>query len=243
MRYLFFSLLFVLLPFVLSAQCDNSPELSTLALEAFLENDAAKWDDVIAKTKAQPTSVANDISLAKLYLGATGAAFSREDDAAVKKYTNGMEDPLDRVLAEDKDHPAANGLYSAYLGMLIARSPMKGMLYGSKSSRLAKKGAEEGPNSPEAQYCLGSNLHYTPTTWGGDPEQAVVTLKKAVSAFPATTKGCDWFQLQAYALLGQAQAKNGDKEGARQTYLKALQLQPNFQWISKGLLPALDKAR
>ncbi|MEM9525132.1 MAG: hypothetical protein AAGA31_00920 [Bacteroidota bacterium] len=243
MKYIVLSLFVLLTPYVLPAQCDNASELSALSLEAFLTNDADKWADAVKLAETLPTTIENDINLAKLYFGAAGAAFSREDKAAIKDYSNRMEVPLDRVLEEEVNHPAANGLYSAYLGMLISRTPMKGMLYGGKAGRMAKKGAEKGPNSPEALYCLGSNPHYTPTTWGGDPEEAVVALKKSVAAFPPTANGCDWFHLQAYALLGQAQANAGDKAGARQTYLKALQLQPKFYWVSKVLLPGLDKAR
>jgi len=127
--------------------------------------------------------------------------------------------------------------------MLIAMTPLKGMLYGSKSGKMAGKAVDKGPNSPIAHYFLGSNLYYTPTTWGGDPVRAAKELEKAKNAFPPTADGCDWFYLQTHALLGQAQLKNGDKAAARQTYLTALKLQPKFAWVEKVLLPALDKAK
>lgn len=236
MRHLLFLLLF---PTLLAAQCPTSGSPAALALDAYLANDLTKWDQALDAVKALPASDAKDIQLAQFLFGAAGAALALKEEDAADDYTDRMEAPLDRLLDADKNHPAANGLYSAYLGLLIAQSPMKGMLYGSKSSRLAKKGVKENADDPTAQYSLGSNLHYTPTTWGGDPEAAVAALKKAAATYPADADGCDWFHLQTLALLGQAQTNAGDQAGARMTYLQALQLQPAFSWVKNVLLPNL----
>jgi len=227
----------------MTAQCTASSETESLALEAYLANDLEKWDAVVAHTKTLPESIDNALLTAKVLFGAAGSALGQQNEDKADGYIDAMEDPLDFILDENKNHPEANALYSGYLGMLIAMRPMKGMLYGSKSGRMAEKGVAKAPNSPLAHYFLGSNLYYTPTTWGGDPDRAVEMLLKAKNAFPPTADGCDWFYLQVHALLGQAQLKTGNKSAARQTYLAALQLQPDFGWVKNVLLPSLDKAR
>lgn len=241
MRYL--SLLLILFACTcVRAQCEHSSELDQQARTAYLTNDIASWEKVLAEAKALPDSPASQLQRARLGLGAAGSAMAmaNENDAFLSQCLDLMESSLDAFWESDKKDAAANGLYSAYLGLLIAQSPMKGMLYGSKSSKYAAKGVALDPDSPEAQYCLGSNLFYTPETWGGDAEQAVKHLQAALVA-NEDAAGCDWLQLQTMALLGQAQAKAGDADGARMTYLKALQLEPEFGYVAKVLLPALSK--
>lgn len=223
-----------------SAQCDNSTQLDQQARAAYLTSDIAGWEEVLLNAKALPDTPDNQLQLARLGLGAAGTAMARQNDDFLRECLELMESSLDKFWESDKKDPAANGLYSAYLGLLIAQSPMKGMLYGSKSSKYAVKGVAYDDNSPEAQYCLGSNLFYTPETWGGDAELAVEHLKAAIDATDDEA-GCDWFHLQTLALLGQAQDKAGDTAGARMTYLKALQLEPEFGYVAKVLLPALSK--
>ncbi|MFK8163630.1 MAG: hypothetical protein AB8H12_14380 [Lewinella sp.] len=222
------------------AQCEQQSVLQTEARTAYLKNDLAAWDKVLSAARATPDNPENQLQTARLALGALGAAMANESDDHLKTYLDIMEEALDEFWKSDKKNAAANGLYSAYLGMVIARSPMKGMLYGSKSSKYAAKGVSYDPKSQEAQYCLGSNLFYTPTTWGGDPDEAVEHLKNAAAAVPTDQAACDWFHLQTLALLGQAQAKTGDTQAARLTYLQALKLEPEFGYVKQVLLPALD---
>ncbi|WP_157472076.1 tetratricopeptide repeat protein [Neolewinella persica] len=222
------------------AQCDQQATLQTEARKAYLNNDLDDWDKVLATAHALPDTPDNQLSTARLAFGAAGAAMAHQSDEHLTTYLDLMEASLDEFWKTDKKHPAAHGLYSAYLGMLIAQSPMKGMLYGSKANKYAAKGVNFGPTSQEAQYCLGSYLFYTPTTWGGDPQKAVEHLKAAAATAPADQASCDWFHLQTLALLGQAQAKTGDTQAARMTYLQALKLEPEFAYVKNVLLPGLD---
>jgi len=222
------------------AQCENQSSLQAEARLAYVSNDLTAWDKVLATAQAAPDNAENQLQIARLALGALGTALSKQNDDHLTTYSDLMKASLDKFWETDKKHPAAHGLYSAYLGLLIAQSPIKGMLYGRKAGKYAAKGVNLDPSSQEAQYCLGSNLFYTPTAWGGDPEQAVEHLKAAAAALPADQATCDWFHLQTLALLGQAQAKTGDTQAARLTYLQALKLEPEFAYVKMVLLPGLD---
>lgn len=232
-------LLFALTAPSLSAQCSetNSPE--ALAVKAYLNNSPELWDPAVGAAQARPETEANALALAKIAYGAVISAMVNEDKDRMKKYLNVTEEAIDKVWETNKENAAANGLYAGYLGMLIAQTPIKGMVYGSKATKYAGKGVGFDSKSPEANYFKGSNLFYTPTTWGGDPEEAVTYLKAANEAFTGTN--CEWLQLETMALLGQALQQTGDTEGARTVYLQAMKMEPGFGYVAKVLLPQLNE--
>ncbi|MEM6769098.1 MAG: hypothetical protein AAF597_00825 [Bacteroidota bacterium] len=226
----------------LSAQatdCTSTTEVEALALKAYLNNSPEAWQTALAAAEALPASTDHHVLAAKILFGATGTAFSLEDEDALDELLDAMEVHLDAALEADKNHPEASALYSGYLGMIISQSPMKGMFYGRKASKLADKATGNAPDSPLTHYFRGSNLYYTPATWGGDYDLAVEHLLRAKENYGAAD-GCNWFYLQTCALLGQAQLAAGDKAAARQTYLASLQAQPDFEYVKRILLPKLE---
>jgi tetratricopeptide (TPR) repeat protein len=52
-----------------------------------------------------------------------------------------------------------------------------------------------------------------------------------------------WGHAEAYAWLGQFAAADGDREAARAAYEQALRLAPSYTWVSRVLLPDLDRPR
>lgn len=221
----------------LTAQCANETTPQALALKAYLANDLALWDAAVTAAQALPTSEANALALAQIAYGAVTASMVKEDDDRMDKYLDITEAALDQVWETNKKDPAANGLYSGYLGMLIAQTPIKGMIYGSKASKYAAKGVVYGPTNAAANFFLGSNLFYTPEQWGGDLKESVKHLQAAKELFAASK--CEWLKLENLALLGQALKRSGDTEGARLVYLEALQLQPDFGYVKNYLMPQL----
>lgn len=248
MRTLLFTLLLCTCgPAPLFAQenqgCTPASDVEALALQSYLNNSPDEWQRALEAAKTLPPSKANHLLTAKTLYGAISTALSYEDEDAIDTYLDQMEEHLDAIFDEDSTHPEAAALYSGYLGMVIAQSPMKGMFYGKKASKMARKAVDRMPDSPITRYFLGSNLYYTPTTWGGDPELAVEHLQNAKVNSSTDNEACDWFNLQVLALLGQAQLATGDKTAARQTYLAALQLRPDFKYVKNVLLPEVDKTK
>lgn len=85
---------------------------------------------------------------------------------------------------------------------------------------------------------------FTPPEWGGGAEEAVKNLKKAIELFagdhPAAPEP-SWGLAEAHAWLGQAYEKQGRKTEALASYRKALEVEPNFVWVSKVLIPGASK--
>lgn len=240
MRYLLsFVLLLAFAAPSLTAQCDHPTSPEALALKAYLANSPEMWDPAVSAAQARPQTEANALALAKIAHGAVVSAMVNEDADRMNKNLDITEEAIDVVWETNQKNAAANGLYAGYLGMIIAQTPIKGMVYGSKATKYAEKGVKFDSESPEANYFKGSNLFYTPPNWGGDPAEAVTYLRAANEAFAGSD--CEWLKLETMALLGQALQKNGDTEGARLVYLQALQLQPEFGYVKNFLMPQLDK--
>ena len=49
-----------------------------------------------------------------------------------------------------------------------------------------------------------------------------------------------WGYDEAYAQLGIMRQDAGDIEGAREAFVKALEVNPNNDWVKSQLLPGLD---
>ncbi|MTB52575.1 hypothetical protein [Lewinella sp. W8] len=235
-----FLMLLLSLPIYLFAQCEPG-DYASFARQGYLQNDFAAWDAAIQEIMKLPEGPEQNYLLARTSFGALGTGFATESEDKMEAYLNLMETALKALLREQPKHAGGNGLYAGMLGMKIALSPVKGMLLGGKSERYARKGIQYGATDPIAQYQAGSRFHYTPEMWGGDGKKAVMHLEKALAAFSAEEKTCDWFYLQTYALLGQAQAAIGELEAARNTYLQALTEEPNFGYVKYLLLPELEK--
>ena len=77
---------------------------------------------------------------------------------------------------------------------------------------------------------------------------AAGSLDRAERAFQEATKSLPagaadnwpgWTQADAWAWLGRVLVKKGDVPSARRAYQRALELEPNYLWVTKVLLPGL----
>ncbi|NJC25958.1 hypothetical protein [Neolewinella antarctica] len=224
----------------LAAQCTDGEDL---AYRAYVTNSTADYAAAVAATQQLPATAENHFTLASLAHQAATMTMVSENTDELERYLDLTEQAIDDLWELDAEHPGAHGLYSGYLGLRIAQTPMKGMIYGSKAAKYARTGVELGPDDPVANYFLGSNLFYTPEEWGGNKKAALAALKTAAANLPAESSACDWMALQILTLYGQAQAKMGDKDGARTTYLRALAAEPDLNYVKYDLLPRLDKEK
>ncbi|CAH1001874.1 hypothetical protein LEM8419_02782 [Neolewinella maritima] len=220
-------------PYSLHAQSHES-----LALAAYLRSDLSQWDEALAASASIPDPETRLLTQAEYQLGKAYAAMAGEDESARDAAMEAMDDMLDQIWELTETNATAHGLYAALLGLKIARTPMTGMIHGSRASRYVSKGVALGPDNPAALYHAAGNLYYTPEQWGGDPEQALRYLQRAISLY-GPDRNQNYRYLAALALLGQVQAKLDQTDAARATYRMALEAQPEFHYVSKLLLPRL----
>lgn len=130
-------------------------------------------------------------------------------------------------------------------GIQISQSWFKGATLGPEANELTERAIKSDSLNPRAWLVHGIMKYNTPSLFGGSVAVALEDFKKAVELFEnpsqrePLTPG--WGQLEVYAWLGRAFDKNELLNEARAAYKKALAIEPEYGWVKRGLLPALDK--
>jgi tetratricopeptide (TPR) repeat protein len=157
-------------------------------------------------------------------------------------------DQADALLARSAERlPLAEtaALQSSVIGMQIGTgNPASGMWLGPKAGSAMDRALELGPRNPRVWLLRGMSAYNTPGMWGGGTEKAREYLTQAVALFASDRPAAGlpaWGEAEAHAWLGRTHQKAGDVAGARAEYARALALQPDFAWVSRVLLPSLDR--
>ena len=144
---------------------------------------------------------------------------------------------------EDNFSDAHALLASAY-GQKLGLKPHLGMALGPETKRVLEKSKRLDGNNPRVVLIDGMNDYYTPAMFGGDKQRAISKMEQTLELF-AKEEIRDplqpsWGYDEACAQLGIMRQEAGDIEGAREAYVKALEVNPNNGWVKSQLLPGLD---
>lgn len=155
-----------------------------------------------------------------------------------------LADELLKRSAEELSMPETHALRASVLGQLIGSSPFRGMILGPRSSGQMDRALELGPRNPRVWLLRGIGAMFMPSAFGGGADRAEEYLRRAIELFPADDPAPPapaWGHAEAHAWLGQALQKQGRTDEARRTYQRALELEPDYRYVSDVLLPALDR--
>jgi tetratricopeptide (TPR) repeat protein len=137
-------------------------------------------------------------------------------------------------------------IISSSYGSLAAGGVMAGIRNGPKANDAEDMAQQLGPQNPRVQLLTAVSAFYKPAAFGGGKDKARVALTKALAAFERERVEPplpSWGHAEAYAWLGQFEAADGNRDAARRAYQRALELAPGYTWVSRVLLPALDRPR
>ena len=246
MKILIAFLLSITLLTAVYSQQELPENLQTQFYKAYLSTNITLWDTGIKALEKEYEASPSEgllLEIIKAQSGMVGSCFAEKDMDRAKLIVNDADKKADKLLKKQPDWATANALKAAFLGFKIAFSPMKGMWLGPKSGRHIAKSIKLDEKSPEGWYQKGMSAFQTPPAFGGDLKEAIDCFEKAVSLYEQN-QGCldyNWNYLDAMAWLGQAQTKAEDYAGAKATYAKALDFEPDFQWVKRVLMPGLEK--
>lgn len=187
-----------------------------------------------------------------LLLHYTGYALYREatllQDPRERARARSLLEQADSALEQSAamPMPETHALRSAVLGQLIgvSRSRLAAMRLGPHAAAQMDRALELGPENPRVWLLRGTSAIFTPKLWGGGTERAEQYLRKALALYAADHPAPPmpaWGHADAYAWLGQVYQRQGKRDAARAVYGKALEIQPENQWVRHRLLPGLDQ--
>ena len=225
---------------VFVSTCVPAQSYEALALKAYLHNDLGMWEEALTAAQSITDEEERLLTRAEFQLGRAYAAMAVDDEDVRDVAMDELDDALDALWEVNDRNGTAHGIYSGLLGLKIARTPLTGMIHGSRASKYASKAVRLAPDDPAALYHAAANLYYTPEQWGGDSDQALAYLQQAIELY-GSGQAANWRYLNTLALLGQVQARLGQPDRARATYRTALDAQPEFGYVRNVLLPKLNK--
>ena len=151
---------------------------------------------------------------------------------------------LKKAIELEDNFSDAHALLASAYGQKLGLKPHLGMALGPETKRVLEKSKRLDGNNPRVVLIDGISDYYTPAVFGGDKQRAISKMELALELF-AKEEIRDPFQPswghdEACAQLGIMRQEAGDIEGAREAFVKALEVNPNNGWVKSQLLPGLD---
>lgn len=151
---------------------------------------------------------------------------------------------LRQVLRINPRDAEAQALLGSVYGAQVSGSPWRGMTVGPRIAAAFEEAERLAPDNPRVALQKGITLFFVPKALGGGPKAAEKELRRAEALFarePAGKPWPSWGRVDAHVWLGRALAGQGDRQGARAAYLRALALAPEHAWVRGELLPAVER--
>ncbi len=170
----------------------------------------------------------------------------KENEARAKALFLAAEKALDAAL-QGADSAEARALRASVLERSIGvKGAMSAMTLGPRAAKDHDRALAAAPQNPRVAMLHGISLLNRPGFTGGSVEKAQAEFQRAVTLFaqpgtPTDASALTWGHAEAWAWLGIAHARQGHFDEARAAYTRALELAPDYAWVKRTLLPALDK--
>ena len=238
------TILIVLLASVLGANGEtpvSHEEIHVKLYNAYLSSLESFWTEGIEKCKAlykEKATNSNKFLLAYAKYGILGFSMKDKDHEIFDNYSDNTENLLKELIEEGFKPSEATALLSSITGYRIGYSSWKGIFLGPKSSSLIEEAMESGKSSPIVWKLYGDSKFFTPAMFGGDTDESIKAYQKAIELYESNNDTrYNWMYLDAFAWLGQAYLRSGQKDRAISIYKKVLEIEPDFRWVKNVLLP------
>ncbi|WP_436517794.1 tetratricopeptide repeat protein [Ekhidna sp. To15] len=218
---------------LLIAGLSSAQTSKELQYAGYLNASKTMWEKAIVI--AEKESGENSFEMAMAMYGLLNNTMATQDKATFDDNVDQTVDLLKSIIKENPGHAEANAVLSSVYGLVMAYSPMKGMLYGMKSSSLMDEAMRLAPDSPLVQKLHGGSKLYTPEMFGGDAKQAVAAFEKAIELFETGETEENWLYMDTHMGLAMAYNKVEEREKAEAILEKAIAMEPQYHWAKATL--------
>ncbi len=206
---------------------------------AYLKSSIALWKRCI--DQADKTFGSQSFEKGMAMYGLLNSTMATRDKETFNDNVDQTIDLFKNIIDEKPDWGEPKAALSAIYGLVIAYSPMKGMLYGMKSSSLSDRAIGQQPESPFVHKVYGGSKLYTPAMFGGDEDEAVRSLEKAISLYEKNGDlENNWLYLESLVNLSMAYQKVDKIDMAKETLEKSLDIEPEYGW-AMAVLNSINK--
>lgn len=205
---------------------------------AYVKSSKSMWERSIGL--AEKESGAKSLQKAIAMYGLLSNTMATQDEDTFDDNVDQTVNLLKEIIENDSKNGEAKAVLSSVYGLVMAYSPMKGMLYGSKSSSLAASSKETSPDSPIVQKLYAGNMLYTPEMFGGNPDEAVTAYEKSIELFENGETENNWLYIDALVGLAMSYQKTERQADAKKVLEKALEIEPEHGW-AESILVSLNK--
>lgn len=237
-KYLFRALALILslaTPLPIYSQQDYSQAI----YDAYISGQMDKWSQIISSMESEKLTNADDkLELIAYYYGQTGYLIGSKQKAQAKNNIAKAEVLIDEVLQAEPSNATALAFKGAFLAYQISINKLKAPIKGPLSMNYIKMAYEADPNNIQALSDRGNMLYYAPTLFGGNKQQGIAYIERAIDAIEKrklTLK--NWHYLNLLVTLAWFRTETGENDAARAIYKKLLEIEPNFKWVRQELYP------
>ena len=220
------------------------PNINQATYNAYLSGSQNLWIQAVQKARTAHEQSSTDASNFEVLLAEYGLLNSTMRDQDEDLFDEYIKEAIDRgeELVESEYRTAdTKAILSALTGLKIAYSPWKGMFLGPKSSNLVMEAMSLDSESPIVQQLYANQQNFTPEMWGGNPDNAIRAYQKAINIYENEDHTNHWMYLDAHAWLGIVYKKQNQTKEADEIWEKAVDIEPDFRWVTNALLPSLEK--
>lgn len=207
---------------------------------AYLKASKTMWEKSIQLASQEKGKETFEVAMA-MY-GLLNNTMATKDEETFDEYKDDTIDLLKKLIEENPDWGEPKAVLSSTYGLVMAYSPMKGMILGMKSSSLMDDAMRLQPESALVQKLYAGSKLYTPKMFGGDPEEAVVAYSKSISLYneQENTEG-NWLYLDAMMGLAMSYKSTEQDDKAKSTLEEAIAIEPQYYW-AKSTLEQMKKS-
>jgi tetratricopeptide (TPR) repeat protein len=156
-----------------------------------------------------------------------------------KQWMDKMQANMDYLEKRQYEPASIEAYKAAMIGFRVGLNRLQAPFIGPKSVEYAKNAMKADPQNPMGFLQYANILHFTPGLFGGSEVEAMkhylLALRKMEQKMSFYHE--NWNYLSLLAAIATAYYEYNQREKAIEYLRKALQVEPDFQWVKKELLP------
>jgi len=212
--------------------------------QAYITSNMGLWKSTIdSLERISHLTNAKKLDLLNYHYGYIGWCIDQNKSSEANKHVAKARHIIKQLENDKYNLSMLQAYHSALIGFEIGLSPYKAPFIGAKSQEYAEQSIAIDSANALGYEQLGHIYYYKPKLFGGSKNEAVKYYEKALKLMeskPSDLKS-NWNYLNLLATIVKAYLETEQYDTAKNYSLKALHVEPEFDWIKNSLHPQILK--